>query len=106
MIAYDIKCKDGFRYGSPNMDSAYNIIELDSPQEVGDIINGCWLIINCGDLCKFNKGQYARAINLTYFDIVATDKDYENDSRLEKYGTEIKIHDGKDVLVNRYIVLM
>ena len=106
MLAYHIKCKPEFNYFDGSLDRAFDIVQINEPHEVGEIINGYWLIVNSDATYQYNSGQYVKVINLKYFDLVATDINHDSTGYLVKLGTEKQLHCNKEITVNIYKVLI
>lgn len=112
MIGYDIQCKYPYSYdnlGKP-LYNAYDNIQLKEDHEAGEIINNYWLICNeqvCENInergvSKFKANYYVKGIDIRYFDIFATDINYDNREDLRKLGTK-SIASGKYIgTVNLY----
>ena len=112
MIGYDIACKYGLSYNDNSLIDAYEIVGLLESYEAGEIINDFWLIVHddiFGFRGVFDKGMFVKIIDLRYFSIFGTDKNYDNREDLEKLGTEkftfTENNIRKDIDVNIYKIL-
>jgi hypothetical protein len=105
MIGYDVKCK--FPYDDiEKLEKAYDCIQLTEPHEAGEIINNNWLIVNCYfDEFKgsYKTGDYVKIIDIRYFDIIASDKNFDDRKDLIKLGVEKKRYTLKGNLHEIYV---
>lgn len=106
MIGYDIKCKDEYDYYNSTyfVDNAFKGIRIEKPCEVEEIINDYLLICNDRFNLKFkyDKGNHVKVIDIRYFDLFATDMNYDDRKDLEKINIGKVHYDKKDINVNIY----
>ena len=100
MIGYDIQCKYPYGYDSlgKRLDKAYKTIQITEPHEAGEILEDYWMI--CNENCwykddnenntgKFKTNYYVKGIDIRYFDIFATDINYDSREDLKRLGTRM-----------------
>jgi len=99
MIGHDIQCKYPYSYDSlgRQLDKAYKTIQLTEPHEAGEILGDYWMIcnehlyykdVNEKNTGKFKTGYYVKVIDIRYFDVFATDINYDSRDDLKKLGTK------------------
>ena len=100
MIGYEIQCKYPYSYDGlgRRLDNAYKTIQLAEPHEAGEIIDDYWMICNenCGykdenenNTGKFEVNYYVKVIDIRYFDVFATDINYDSRDDLKRLGTRM-----------------
>lgn len=114
MIGHIIKCKYPYSFNSigRQLDEAYKTIQLTESHEAGEILDDYWMICNEStwdkngnenDTGRFNAKYYIKGIDIRYFDIFATDINYDYREDLRKLGTEIVTSENKYIgIVNLY----
>jgi len=99
MIGYDIQSKYPYSYDNlgKQLDKAYKTIQLTESHEAGEILEDYWLVCNeswykDGDknnTGKFKTNYYVKGIDIRYFDVFATDINYDSREDLKRLGTRM-----------------
>lgn len=103
MIGYEVQCKYPYSYNSlgKQLDKAYKTIQLIEPHEAGEILDNYWMICNESwyeegieekikeIIGKFEAEYYVKGVDIRYFDIFATDINYDHRKDLRKLGTKV-----------------
>jgi len=100
MIGYEIQCKYPYSYDNlgKQLDRAYKTIQLTEPHEAGEILDDYWMICcnevwyeerNEENIGKFKAKYYVKVMDIRYFDIFATDINYNSRDDLKKLGTKL-----------------
>jgi len=99
MIGYDIQSKYPYSYDNlgKQLGKAYKTIQLTESHEAGEILDDYWLICNESwykdgyenNTGKFKTNYYVKGIDIRYYDVFATDIDYDSREDLKKLGTKL-----------------
>jgi hypothetical protein len=89
-------------------DDMYEIVQLQEPHEVGDIINEYWLILESG--CPFGQrydykceiGQHVLTVDIRRIDIFSTDRDYDKRTDLLLINTQQRFYGREPLRMRLY----
>ena len=113
MIGYEIQCKYPYSYDNlgKQLDKAYKAIQLTEPHETEEILDNYWMICNEvwdeerneENFGKFKAKYYVKVMDIRYFDVFATDINYDSREDLKKLGTKLTTHGNQYIgTVNLY----
>jgi len=99
MIGYEIQCKYPYSYDNlgKQLDKAYKAIQLTEPHETEEILDNYWMICNEvwdeerneENFGKFKAKYYVKVMDIRYFDVFATDINYDSREDLKKLDIKL-----------------